>query len=97
MELKKLKLVTKINLIVLGVVIFLSGVSLFVANVQITEGMKKVILEKVKSNLALAYQYIDEKYNGDWMLKDGDLYKGNVKMNHNYEIVDKIGKCIHAY
>ncbi|MBB5325980.1 methyl-accepting chemotaxis protein [Anoxybacillus tepidamans] len=93
---KKLKLVTKINLIVLGVVIFLSGVSLFVANVQITEGMKKVIVEKVKSNLALAYQYIDEKYKGDWMLKDGDLYKGNAKMNHNYEIVDEIGKLVNG-
>jgi methyl-accepting chemotaxis protein len=91
-ELKKLKLGTKINLIVLGVIIFLSGAIAIVANVQITQGMKKATLEKVKSNLALAYQYIDEKYKGDWMLKDGDLYKGNVKINHNYEIVDKIGK-----
>jgi methyl-accepting chemotaxis protein len=55
--LRKLKLGTKINLIVLGVIIFLSGAIAIAADVQITQGMKKATLEKVKSNLALAYQY----------------------------------------
>lgn len=76
MELKALKLGTKINLIVLCVIICLSGIITIVANVQITQGMKKSTVEKVKAVLLLAYQYIDEKYKGDWMIKDGALYKG---------------------
>ncbi|SFA39881.1 methyl-accepting chemotaxis protein [Parageobacillus thermantarcticus] len=91
---KTLKLGTKINLIVLCVIICLSGMITIVANIQITQGMKKATVEKVKAVLLLAYQYIDEKYKGDWMIKDGELYKGNVKMNHNYEIVDQIGKLV---
>ncbi|GCD81433.1 methyl-accepting chemotaxis protein TlpC [Parageobacillus thermoglucosidasius] len=95
-ELKALKLGTKINLIVLCVIIGLSGIITVVANIQITHGMKKATVEKVKAVLQLAYQYIDEKYKGDWMIKDGALYKGNVKMNHNDEIVDQIGKLVNG-
>ena len=88
----KLKLGTKINLLVLSVIILLAAIITVIANVQITKGMKKAAIEKVKSDLALAYQYIDEKYEGDWVLKDDGLYKGDERINEDYELVDEIGR-----
>ncbi|GMO01398.1 methyl-accepting chemotaxis protein [Parageobacillus thermoglucosidasius] len=89
---KKLNLGMKINLFVLSVIIVLAAIITVIADVQITNGMKKAAIEKVKSDLALAYQYIDKKYEGDWVLKDGGLYKGDTKITHNYELVDEIGR-----
>lgn len=47
---------------------------------------------KLIGDLELGYRYLDTKIPGDWEIRDGVLYKGNVKMNENYEIVDEIGK-----
>lgn len=46
--------------------------------------------EKVKGDLALAYQILDTTYPGPFELKGGKLYKGGVLLNENYELVDRI-------
>ncbi|MBO8158336.1 MAG: methyl-accepting chemotaxis protein [Thermosyntropha sp.] len=48
--------------------------------------------EKLKSDLALGREIIEQKYPGDWQIIGGKLYKGNVLMEGNYQIVDRIGK-----
>lgn len=48
--------------------------------------------EKLKSDLALGGQILDNNYPGDWRLVDGKLYKGDALMEGNYKIIDKIGK-----
>ncbi|MBC9784735.1 methyl-accepting chemotaxis protein [Heliobacterium chlorum] len=47
--------------------------------------------EKLESDLQLGYAYLDQKYPGPWEIKQGDLYKGNEKINGNFFIVDEIG------
>ncbi|MBM7661568.1 methyl-accepting chemotaxis protein [Bacillus mesophilus] len=88
----KLKLGTKINLIVLSIILSLSVVIGFIVTKDITEGVKEFAVEKAKGDLSLAYRYVDNKYPGDWQVKDGQLYKGMTLMNENYEVVDKIGE-----
>ncbi|MEN6462982.1 MAG: methyl-accepting chemotaxis protein, partial [Syntrophomonas sp.] len=48
--------------------------------------------EKLKSDLALGGQILDNNYPGDWKLVDGKIYKGDALMEGNYKIIDEIGK-----
>ncbi|MFP3472624.1 methyl-accepting chemotaxis protein, partial [Micrococcus sp. SIMBA_144] len=58
----KLKLGTKINLIVLSVILLFSAVIGIVVNNEITKGVKEFAIEKAKGDLSLAYRYLDNKY-----------------------------------
>ncbi|MFJ7667427.1 methyl-accepting chemotaxis protein [Lysinibacillus sp. NPDC097195] len=57
---------------------------------------KKNFLEsantKLLSDLQLSYQYFDVIVPGDWSIQDNELYKGDVKINNNFAIVDEIGE-----
>ncbi|WP_246942695.1 methyl-accepting chemotaxis protein [Bacillus pinisoli] len=88
----KLKLGTKINLIVLSIILALSAVIGVIVTREITNGVKEFAIEKAKGDLSLAYSYIDNKYAGDWQIVNDKLYKGLTVMNENYGIVDKIGE-----
>ena len=88
----KLKLGTKINIIVFTIIIVFAAVIGFVVNQEITKGIKQFATEKAKGDIGLAYRYINNKYPGDWEVKGDKLYKGNTVLNDNVEIVDKIGE-----
>nr|WP_232337014.1 methyl-accepting chemotaxis protein [Lysinibacillus timonensis] len=88
----KLKLGTKINIIIIAVIAVLSFVIGFVVKQEITDGIEEFATEKAKGDIKLAYRYIDNKYPGDWEVIDNQLYKGTTLINDNYEIVDKIGE-----
>ncbi|WP_117149144.1 methyl-accepting chemotaxis protein [Paraliobacillus zengyii] len=86
------KLATKINLIVLGIILILSTVIGIVVTREITDGVKGFAVEKAKGDLSLAYRYIDNKYPGEWEIQNNRLYKGATMMNDNFDVVDKIGE-----
>ncbi|QPC47626.1 methyl-accepting chemotaxis protein [Mangrovibacillus cuniculi] len=88
----KLKLGTKINIMVTSIILVLSTVIGFVVHHEITQGVKEFAVEKAKGDLALAYRYIDTHYPGNWEIKDDKLYKGSVLMNDNFDLVDTIGR-----
>jgi len=48
--------------------------------------------EKLRSDMALSYAMLNDKYPGDWSLKDGKLFKGSVQMNENYSAIDSIAE-----
>ncbi|WP_017729341.1 methyl-accepting chemotaxis protein [Halalkalibacterium ligniniphilum] len=88
----KLKLGTKINFIVLGIILLLSVVVGTVVVQQVTAGIEEFAVEKARGDLELSYRYMDTKYPGEWSITDGQLYKGTTVMNENFEIVDEIGE-----
>ena len=55
-----------------------------------------VILENYQTNIEknsrLSLAFLDERFNGEWSIKDGVLYKGKEKMNDSTEFVDTIQK-----
>ncbi len=87
----RLKLGTKINLIVLGTVLLLSVIIGVVVTREVTMGIKSFAVEKAKGDLALSERYINNKFPGEWEIKNGQLYKGDQLFNEHYEIVDTIG------
>lgn len=88
----KLKLGNKINLIVLSIILLLSLAIGLTVNRQVKTEMKNFATEKAKSDLRLAFHYIDARYSGDWTIRNGELYKGSKRLNGNETIVDAIAK-----
>lgn len=48
---------------------------------QMQSGIKKGATLKAKSDLAMGFRLIDQKFPGEWRIQDGVLYKGNVQIN----------------
>lgn len=87
----KLKLGTKINLLVLAVIlIFSSALGIFIIN-QLSKDLEQMATEKAKSDLKLSYRYLNESLEGDWEVKEDRLYKGSTLINGNEDLVDQIG------
>ncbi|WP_088187016.1 cache domain-containing protein [Desulfosporosinus sp. FKA] len=47
---------------------------------------------KAQSDLTICKEFIDLKYPGSWVVRDGELYKGTTKMSLNSDIVDHISQ-----
>ncbi len=82
---------TKISLIVIGILLAFSAVIAYDVIGEVQKGIETFATEKAKSDLELAHGFIEHKYPGDWQVKDGQLYKGNTKLNENFDLVDEIG------
>lgn len=88
----KIKLGTKINFIVIVVILLLSTVIGIVVNIEVRAGIKEFAVEKAQADLKQSNSFIDSKYPGDWEIKDNKLYKGSTMMNDNTDIIDEIGE-----
>jgi methyl-accepting chemotaxis protein len=82
---------TKISLIVIVILFTFSAAVAYDVIDEMQKGIKTFALEKAKSDLDLANRFIEYKYLGDWQIKEGNLFKGNTKMNENFGLVDEIG------
>lgn len=83
---------TKINLIVIGILVVVSAAIAYVAIEQMGSGIKTFATAKAKSDLELVSRYLDSKYPGAWRIRGDQLTKGDTVMNGNFEIVDEIGQ-----
>ncbi|TXC91099.1 methyl-accepting chemotaxis protein [Metabacillus litoralis] len=74
--------------------LFLIGSSILIFESVWT--IKKEVLHVAEKNLAndlnVAKGLIDEQHPGSWTVSNGDLYKGETKVNDNNEMVDSIGE-----
>ncbi len=89
--LNKMKISTKFNFLLVSVILFLSIIIGLVVHNQITKVMEQVFTDRVKIVSELGYNWLNESYQGEWVVKDGILYKGNTKINNNNELLDMIG------
>lgn len=64
----------------------------FVAKIQVEKQLLSIYEEKVAVEAKLGLSIIDEKYPGSWNVREGNLYKGVIKINDNNKILDKIGE-----
>ncbi|OIJ19436.1 hypothetical protein BKP45_13405 [Anaerobacillus alkalidiazotrophicus] len=82
------KLIAFVSLSIFALTVILSTVNYITTKNSLIESAQ----HKLISDLQLGYQYLDFRFPGDWNVTDGVLYKGNVEINENYEIVDKISE-----
>lgn len=83
---------TKINMIVICILVVVSGAIAFVAVEQMESGIKMFATAKAKSDLELVSRYLDSKYPGAWRIEGEQLTKGDTIVSGNFEIVDEIGE-----
>lgn len=91
MNLKKMKIRSKFNLLMIGVIVFLTVVISTLASNRIDSAMTNVYRDRVAVESELGLKLLDEAFPGDWNVRNGDLYKGNRKINEKNEIFDEIG------
>jgi len=72
--------------------VLLVGLIMFAANYEISKEAKEAATVKAKTDLATGYEILDKEYPGAWHVQGDSLYKGDVLMNDNFYIVDKIGE-----
>lgn len=86
----KMKIGTKINFIFLVIVLIFAIVIGIYTSSEMGKGMEERVLAKVASDNELGFQYLNEAQPGEWQIKDGELFKGDEKVNDATGIVDKI-------
>ena len=82
----------KINVLIFSCILLLTTLLSSVNYYLTKENLLKSAETKLISDLQLSYTYVDLKIPGEWEIIDGQLYKGNVNMVGNMDIVDRIGK-----
>lgn len=92
MVLKKMKIRTKFNLLMIAVIIYLSTVVCLISKVQIEKAMIEVYENHVATEANMGMNIINKRYPGKWNVNNGQLYKGSVKINDNNEIFEEIGE-----
>ncbi|WP_241762309.1 methyl-accepting chemotaxis protein [Anoxybacillus flavithermus] len=50
----------------------------------------------ITTNAQLALKLIDAKFDGGWQIKDGALYKGDIKINGNESVIDYVKEVVNA-
>jgi len=66
--------------------------ALIVSTRLVISKTKEMALNKVKSDLSSTYDLVEYKYPGPWRVDGDKLYKGELLINGNDEIVDYISK-----
>ncbi len=62
----------------------------FAVDNQVSNLAQNNLMSKLNSDSSMGYAFINEKYEGDWLVKDGKLYKGEHIINDDDKIVDEI-------
>lgn len=80
----------QITILVVVVTLVLAVCFMTAVGLQIKKSSELAAITKAKSDMATGRTIIDLKYPGAWRVEDGYLYKGDTKINNNFEIVDYI-------
>lgn len=80
----------QLMLLVIGPLLLLSIVGSVMTGFFMKDRAVLATDTKATSDLATGETIIDLMYPGPWQVRDGILYKGDVRINNNFEPVDKI-------
>jgi methyl-accepting chemotaxis protein len=84
----------KLKTKMLGLILIFSSVLVIAGVITVFTVQDKVIAtahEKLRSDIALARALVEEKYPGEWSIREDKLFKADILMNGNVAVVDMIG------
>jgi methyl-accepting chemotaxis protein len=84
----RFKLISIYIVSLLAFVLLLFGIVFF----QVQKLINQTFEDKLNADLNLGYRLLNEKYPGKWEVIGSRLFKGNVLMNENYELIDAVSK-----
>ncbi len=82
----------KLTVLISGILILLVAAIGFYSVKSMHNRLIESVQIKLKSDLSMGRSLIDQTYPGQWSIRDGLLYKGDTRINENYEMVDLIGR-----
>ena len=87
---KKVMLKEKLLRVSIILIALFTATIYFVTDSKVNNLAEKSISEKLDSISNLGLGIIESKYDGDWIVKDGKLFKGKKLVNNSFEVVDAI-------
>ncbi len=84
----KIRLIVAFTLVLMAV----TGAMGIYATSVMSQKILEASHEKLKSDLALGKEILNQTYPGDWHVTDGKLCKGNFLIEGNYQLIDLIGQ-----
>lgn len=85
----KLNLRSKILLINISLLLFLSITMLALVFYETTKTVDEGVYSQLNSNINLGYSMLDKKYPGQWSIEGDKLFKGSTLINGDTEFVDE--------
>ena len=88
----KLSLKTKINAMFFAIILMGTIVMAIIMSNTMKGKVIESAQEKLKSDLAMTKELLNEKYPGEWSIINNEMYKGQMKINDNFTVIDMIGE-----
>lgn len=87
-----MKIKWKIMSASVGLIVLLTVVTIFFTHDEINKLVFDESNDELRNYSYMGLQLIEQAYDGDWAIKDGKLFKGDVQINENYELIDTFTK-----
>ena len=84
-----MKIKWKITIGSVAVVAILAVVTLLVSQFKVSTLVEDTTTTQLSDYSSIGGKLLEEKYVGEWSVKDGLLYKGNTEISYNYDFVDQ--------
>ena len=84
-----MKIKWKIVLASVGVISLLTLSIVMFTRMEVNSLVFSESSEELKNYSNMGIQLFNKSYNGDWSIIDGKLYKGDILINENYEVIDE--------
>ncbi|MBP8985433.1 MAG: cache domain-containing protein [Syntrophobacterales bacterium] len=76
----------------LGIVVVVSLCMAGYTVILVRDEIIMLAIEKLKSDSATSMAIFNDKYPGEWSIRDGKLFKGDTQINENHEWIDRISE-----
>lgn len=93
-SLRTFKISTKFNLFLVVIIIGLSIMIGVTSYVKVKDMMRSDFEQSIIHISKVGYKLLEERFKGDWTIKDGELYKGKAKIVDQMDFVDEVGESI---
>ncbi len=87
---KKLGFKGKLTILFISLFFIASSILVIHSVRTLKQDTLNVANDNLNGALMIAKGLFEEEYPGEWSIQSGDLYKGTVKINDNFDMVDKI-------
>lgn len=91
-----MKLRNKISAVFIGLMsVFFLSLVISIAFL-VNRSLNQVTNYNIQNSINMAHEYVDLKIQGNYEIRNNALYKGDVKLNDNFSIIDDLGKKLNS-
>ena len=86
------KLVQRLIILAVVCVVITAALLTILGSVEVDDAYESMTEEELTAGAEMMADMYNFAYEGDWVVKDGELYKGDVHMSGDYELMDDLHK-----